>query len=55
MVNPGLDEIKRSSFHYDFEYEHKIAAEYGIDDSYHSEHSSNASFRDLPNLQVHHP
>ena len=53
MVNPGLDEIKRSSFQYDFDYEHKIAAEYGVDDSQPSQHNSSASSRDLPNLQVH--
>ena len=56
MVNPGLDEIKRSNFQYDFDYEHKIAREYGIDDSHDSEnpsaHNSSASFRDLPSLQV---
>ncbi len=59
MVNPGLDEIKRSNFQYDFDYEHKIAREYGIDDSHDSEdpsaHSSSASSRDLPSLQVRSP
>jgi len=59
MVNPGLDEIKRSNFQYDFDYEHKIAREYGIDDSHDSEnpsaHNSSASFRDLPSLQVRSP
>ena len=59
MVNPGLDEIKRSNFQYDFDYEHKIAREYGIDDSHDSEnpsaHNSSASSRDLPSLQVRFP
>lgn len=54
MVNPGLDEIKRSTFQYDFDYEHKIAAEYGLDDSHDREHpgaqSSSASHKDLPSL-----
>ena len=55
MVNPGLDDIKRSTFHYDFDYERKVAAEYGIDDSHDSEHNSSASSRELTNLQVHCP
>ena len=51
-MNPGLDDIKRSTFHYDFDYEHKVAAEYGLGDSQNSQHNSSASSRDLPNLQV---
>ncbi|CAL5223826.1 g6402 [Coccomyxa viridis] len=55
MVNPGLDDIKRSTFHYDFDYERKVAAEYGIDDSHDSEHNSSASSTELTNLQVEDP
>lgn len=53
-MNPGLDEIKRSSFQYDFDYEHKIAAEYGLNDSHQGEDSngqnSSASSQDHSSL-----
>ena len=56
MVNPGLDEIMRTSFQYDFGYEHKIAREYGLGDSHGREdtsaHGSSASSKDSSSLQV---
>ncbi|CAK0739287.1 hypothetical protein CVIRNUC_001153 [Coccomyxa viridis] len=59
MVNPGLDEIMRTSFQYDFGYEHKIAREYGLGDSHGREdtsaHGSSASSKDSSSLQVEDP
>ena len=56
MVNPGLDEINRTSFQYDFGYEHMIAREYGLSDSHRGGdtggHRSSASSKDLSSLQV---